>query len=207
MTHTAECKQGTHITKDSASLDSTRLPTYNKNIEAIEAYRGKLLSFACHLTQGNKDTAEDITQETLLKSIQKIHTLKDENLLENWLQHTLYYTFVTHTRKPHIKKTISMNKEGIDFPDQTDYQEEILSSLDKNLIDYFSDRRIAKTDQDLLDAFYLKEQTTKQITQSLGLPFTTTKSRVDRAQRRLKKLIKEDRMIQQMEENKLFSQR
>lgn len=200
--------KGTHaplIPDDSTLLDSTRLPMFDKNAEVILSYRKQLLSYALYCTAGNKDLAEDLTQETLLKGIQAVDTLKDEKLMGYWLRCSLLNRFNSHNRRNRLITSISMDRENIDVRDKTDYQERILSSCNKQIIDYFSDTRINKGYRELLKDYYLEEMTVKQIAESRGLPFTTVKTRVMRARRQLISLIEKDRMTRQKKEQKLFS--
>jgi RNA polymerase sigma-70 factor (ECF subfamily) len=178
---------------------------FDKNAEVILSYRKQLLSYALYCTAGNKDLAEDLTQETLLKGIQAVDTLKDEKLMGYWLRCSLYNRFISETRKTSVKKSISIDGEGIEVRDRTDYQERILSSCDKRIIDYFSDTRINEGYRELLKDYYLKDMTVKQIAESRGLESPPVNTRVMRARRQLISLIEKDRMTRQEEEQRLFS--
>jgi len=207
MMNLTEAKQSPQVTSDSASLDSIRLPAFDKNIEVIEAYRERLAARALRLTKGNKDLAEDLTQETLLKCMKKIDTPKGEEIILYWLYRCLSNNFISHTRSHNTKKSIATDLTQLDLKDKTDYQEKLLSSLDKQILDYFNDSRINERDQRLLIAYYLEDKTTREIATSLKLPYTAVKTRMARAKNKLKLLIQRDKEIRAEEEQKLFRQR
>lgn len=206
MLHLAEGKQTHNTSRDCSSFKSTRLPALDKKIEDIQSYRKELFSRALYYTAGNKDLAEDLTQESLLSGIQNIHMLQDEKLIRGWLQRILYNRFISQTRSPHIRKSISMDEEGIDARDKTDYQEKLLSSFDKQIIDYFSDTRINEGYRELLKDYYLEEMSIRQIAELRERSHATIHSKLTRAQRKLRSLIESDRMTRRKEEEKLFSE-
>jgi RNA polymerase sigma-70 factor, ECF subfamily len=49
-----------------------------------EAYRHRLFAFLCRLTR-NRDAAEDLLEETWLRLVGRIDTLRDETRLSSWL--------------------------------------------------------------------------------------------------------------------------
>jgi len=49
-----------------------------------EAYRHRLFAFLCRLTR-NRDAAEDLLEETWLRLVSRIDTLRDETRLASWL--------------------------------------------------------------------------------------------------------------------------
>jgi len=139
--------------------------------------------------------------------MKKIDTPKGEEIILYCLYRCLSNNFISHTRSHNTKKSIATDLTQLDLKDKTDYQEKLLSSLDKQILDYFNDSRINERDQRLLIAYYLEDKTTREIATSLKLPYPAVRTRMARAKNKLKLLIQSDKEIRAEEEQKLFRQR
>jgi RNA polymerase sigma-70 factor (ECF subfamily) len=62
-----------------------------------EAYRHRLFAFLCRLTR-NRDVAEDLLEETWVRLVSRIDTLRDETRLGGWLFAVARNLFLSHQR-------------------------------------------------------------------------------------------------------------
>ena len=62
-----------------------------------EAYRHRLFGFLCRLTR-NRDTAEDLLEETWVRAVRRLDTLRDETRLGAWLFAVARHQFLSYRR-------------------------------------------------------------------------------------------------------------
>lgn len=146
----------------------------NENIDA--AYR-----FAFTYAK-NKEDAEDILNESVVKALRSLHTLKDPAKIKSW-----FYTIIARTALNHIKnrqKIVYLEDDAMEHlePLTDDYShisfEELMESLDPKY-------------RQILVLRFLEDMTISEVAQILELNENTVKSRLYRALERLKLEIQE----------------
>ncbi|MBM6830036.1 RNA polymerase sigma factor [Anaerotignum lactatifermentans] len=146
----------------------------NENVDA--AYR-----FAYTYVK-NKEDAEDILNESVVKALRSINSLKDTGKMKSW-----FYTIIARTALSHIKdrqKIIYLEDGAMEHlePLTDDYShisfEEMMDHLDPK-------------HRPILVLRFLEDMTISEVAQILELNENTVKSRLYRALERLKLEIQE----------------
>lgn len=154
-------------------------------IKRVQKHRNRLYRLAfswCH----DAMLADDITQETLAKAIQKLHQLKDESLLDAWL-----FAILSNQWREHLRK--SRPCEDIDELVFADYQtpeywhnrEQLVDGVRKAIADLPLGQRQVITLIDIESMSYLN------VAEILNVPVGTVMSRLSRARKALQIKIKQ----------------
>lgn len=146
----------------------------NENIDA--AYR-----FAFTYVK-KKEDAEDILNESVVKALRSLHTLKDTTKMKSW-----FYTIIARTALNHLKsqqKIVYMEDEAIEHmePITDDYSDINFWELMEHLEPKY------KT---ILVLRFFEDMTISEVAQILELNENTAKSRLYRALEKLKLEIQE----------------
>jgi RNA polymerase sigma-70 factor (ECF subfamily) len=75
--------------------------------ELIDVIQSRLFKF-CLLLSRNKEVAEDLCQEVLLKCLQSIQSLKDSKTFTGWMYQIARNLFIDLKRRPGSKDTLSL---------------------------------------------------------------------------------------------------
>lgn len=138
----------------------------------------------------NKQDALDIVQESWVKILQKIDSLKDREKLFQWAK-----AIVSNTANTHIKKnaalrasqTITEEVATIDIPIDAKIEERILVEAILECIEQLDDltRR-------MFVYKYYYEWKDRQIAERLSLPEGTVKARLSRGKSRVRKIMEDN---------------
>ena len=71
----------------------------------IEAVQDRLYRFCCYLTQ-NSQLAQDLSQDALIKVLEKINTLKNPLVFQSWLFRIVKNMYLDN-KKSHQNKNVS----------------------------------------------------------------------------------------------------
>ena len=164
----------------------------------VEKYQDRIFNYSYQLV-GNKQDAEDITQETFIKGYAHLRGFKIEYKLLSWL-----YTIATNITKNRIKrnKIVCYN---LDVPNVTDTGEMIRdvpdtrsdtpeSSVDKSVTAQLVSEMLGSLPDQYRPPFLLKHKeqlSYEEIAGILKLPVSTVKIRVYRAREWLLKKYKD----------------
>ena len=126
----------------------------------------------------NPADAQDIFQDVSLALLTKNAPLFDDAHIKNWLIRVTVNKCISFKRTPWQKRTDSLNvyKEEASVPDN--YVFELLYS-------------IPPKDRNIIYLYYYEEYTVPEIAQILGENRNTVNSRLQRARKRLKQILKE----------------
>ena len=128
----------------------------------------------------DKSTAEDILQEVFLKIHSRIRTLKDEDKIESWVYQITRYAIIDYYRTR--KKTSEIDEQKLAFEEEfkDDTHQKFLIGMREIIEDLpppYS-QTIMLTEYEGL--------TQKDLSKKLGISYSGTKSRVQRARQMLK---------------------
>jgi RNA polymerase sigma-70 factor (ECF subfamily) len=155
-----------------------------------------LFNFGMRMT-GNREAAEDLVQETYLKVHRFSHTFKDGSNLKAWLFKILRNTFINTFRKK-IKEPKSVNYDEVEdfylfnkIKNESKEDGSKLSENNENVYEFFEDE-VKNAVNNLPLAFRevvlysdIEELSYGEISEIVGCPIGTVKSRLFRARKLL----------------------
>ena len=152
----------------------------DKFIEQIEKYKKQMYVVAYSILKNPTD-AEDVVQEALLTSYERLHTLQDEEKFKPWLMRIL-----VNQAKMYIRKNSRIvyigNEEEIDqVTPKNNYEEiwDVVLSLNSKL-------------SLVVILYYSQGYSVKEISKIAGIPAGTVKSRLSKARELLRKELGEN---------------
>lgn len=142
-----------------------------------------LLMFVLRLTGGDRQRAEDIVQETLMRAWRNAHKLgaQGQTSIRPWLVTVARRIVIDNHRSENARPTEMYDQEldGFSVPDATDH---VLRSM--TVTDAL--RGLSYAHREILMETFFRGRTVPQAAEALGLPLGTAKSRVYYALRALR---------------------
>ena len=141
---------------------------------------------------GDFQTAEDITQETFLQVHQKLATLNDPAKFSGWLYAIANRLCIAWYRKNRLQ-TEALQEIYISEIETEAYSRYIATEHAKITADAQHDlvkrllTKLKESDREVITLHYFEEMTSVEISELLGVPENTIKSRLYRARQQLKK--------------------
>lgn len=159
---------------------------------ALLSMQGNLLSFALKLTL-NRDEANDLVQDTTLKALHNQDKFVDNANFKGWMLTIMRNIFINNYRKSARENTIVDTSEdlyqinvsqdsGLETPDGAFAMSEITSVIEKFPDDF-------RKPFSMHVAGYKYEE----ISEKLGMPLGTVKSRIFFTRKRLREILKDYR--------------
>ena len=159
----------------------------------IRRWRPKLLAYANSQLR-DKESANDVTQDTLLYVSQSLGSLRDPVAFPNWVYKILHRRCVDAIRRKHTRRKyeVSMNLNDADT-------EHLLSVSESDEAEkMLRDRSLAMAVHNLepslsqvIRLFYLEDFNVKEMEEILCVPEGTVKSRLFTARKHLKSILEE----------------
>lgn len=140
----------------------------------------RLLRFAYRMTQ-NEDEARDVMQEAAMTIARSIHRLENPRSFGPWA-----YTIVRRRAHDHIDSAIRqrhIKAELVEAPSSN-----LMEDLDRTLALKQALDRLPSIDRTMLTLFYLDEMTGPELSEAMGIPIGTLKSRLFAARSKLKSI-------------------
>ncbi len=147
---------------------------------------------------GNRENAEDITQETFLKAWKHIRTFAEGKSFKTWLFAIARNASIDYFRK---KKTLSFGDFGVDAEEDFEHSLADTDPLPDALFDAGITaetverglRQLSKEHAEVLTLHYREELSLKEIADLLGVSVNTVKSRDRRAKDALRAILAPNR--------------
>jgi RNA polymerase sigma-70 factor (ECF subfamily) len=137
----------------------------------------------------NPATAEDLTQEVMMKVYNSIHKFKEQSQLSSWVFRIAYNHAVSHMRSHKDTEQIEAYETKIEDHSggHLDYleREEVSNYIKKKLMELPEDYRIALT------LYHFKEMPYQEIAYTMGINIGTVKTYIHRGRNELKVLLEE----------------
>ena len=170
--------------------------------ELVEKYQKQVHALVWRKI-GDFHIAEEITQDTFLKAYQKLGTLKKPQRFASWLYVIATNRCSTWLRKKHLRRQLL---EGMDVaqPEKVTYSEHVVVENEQITIETQRDvvkkllAKLGESERTVMTLHYFGEMSCAEIGAFLGVSANTVKSRLHRAQQRLKK---EEPMIREALDN------
>ena len=171
--------------------------TRDLEISALE-YMDALFNFAMRMS-GNREDAEDLVQDTYLKMHRFLHTFEEGSNLKAWLFKILRNTFINKYRKKMREpQEINDNNEDFSLYDRIAADKDEYDPLNKSSfnIEEFLEDDVKCALESLPLAFReivcysdLEGLSYEEISEVIGCPIGTVKSRLFRSRRLLQKFL------------------
>jgi RNA polymerase sigma-70 factor, ECF subfamily len=149
-----------------------------------EEHAGPLLMFVLRLTGGDRQRAEDIVQETLLRAWRNAHRLgaQGQQSLRPWLVTVARRIAIDDHRSVSARPPETYDRELESFPSTADDTDRVLQLM--TVTDAL--RALSQSHREILVETYFRGRTVPEAAEALGLPLGTAKSRVYYALRALR---------------------
>ncbi len=147
-----------------------------------EEFHGKLFGFINKRVK-DKDTANDILQDVFVKIHLKLDTLTDEEKITSWVYQITRHSILDHFKKQKIQ--IDLPENLADNQGEKTFNDEVGNCLKTMIEDLPSDSKEAIIQTEL------GELSQKEYSEKLGISYSGTKSRVQRARQQLHQLFTE----------------
>jgi len=152
----------------------------------VDRYKGKLLNLIFRML-GNREESEDILQETFLRVYRERESYDFTYQFSTWI-----YTIALNLTRNELKKRKRFSFLGIDlFSNRREFAVEAVGN--PNGISLFLEKAVASLPKRYKTAFLLRDMNQlsyERISETLGIPMGTVKSRVNRARGILRKKLK-----------------
>jgi RNA polymerase sigma-70 factor (ECF subfamily) len=161
--------------------------------ELVRRYEGKIFRLAQHITQ-NREDAEDVLQETFLKSYEHLDQFKGDSKFYTWIVRIAVNQALMKLRRRKTDKSVSLD-EQIDTGEDTVVRE--IAAWGENPEERFSREELGDvldTAIQSLEPLYrsvfvlrdIEELSTEETADALGLSVPAVKSRLLRARLQLR---------------------
>ena len=175
---------------DVTLIQQTLSGNQNAFTTLVRKYQKQIHAFAWRKL-GDFHLAEEITQDTFLQVYQKLWTLRDPNCFAAWL-----YAIVKNCCSECFRKT-QLQIESLDAMPETEVERVFYTQyLEKQREDFATENRhevvkhllkkLPENEHTVITLHYLGGMRCEEISEFLGVPLNTIKSRLHRARKRLK---------------------
>ena len=149
----------------------------------VSKYQSKLLTIILKIV-GNREDAEDITQEAFIKVFQSLEQFKGDAEFSTWLYRVAYNTTISELRKRKFTFLSIDDNCWADHEPACENADEIdveqgLACLDAAL------KRLSPDDAFLITLYYLEEQSIDEISKISNLSVSNVKVRLHRIRKKL----------------------
>jgi RNA polymerase sigma factor (sigma-70 family) len=153
--------------------------------QLIDKYKDNAYNLAISIVK-DKESAKDITQDSLLKVLENINRFRNESKFSTWLYRIVYNESLQHILK--IKKANLTDIESVKIEI---YSDDIPSAENKYLkVDlYQAIERLETNERHTILLFYLGEKSVKEINAITGLSKPNIKVILHRARKKLYKYL------------------
>ncbi len=138
---------------------------------------------------GNSATAEDLTQEIMMKVYNNIHKFKEKSQLSSWVYRIAYNHALSYLRRHRSTESIEDYETRIkdNSSGHLDYlqREELSDYIKEKLMELPKDYRVALT------LYHFEELAYKEIAYTMGINISTVKTYIHRGRNELKVLLGE----------------
>ena len=152
-----------------------------------QAYRAPLMSFVLRLTSGDRQHAEDIVQETMVRAWREAGRLDLSGpSLMPWLSAVARRIVIDEHRRKRARPVESGEETAPDLPVDDGSADTVLRVAVADAL-----RQLTSSHRQVINETILRDQTATQAALTLGIPVGTVKSRVHYALRVLEVVLAE----------------
>ena len=161
----------------------------------VQRYKDPLINFVYHFL-GDRIDAEDVVQETFLRVYRNKHLYRNIAKFSTWIYTIASNLAKTELRRRRRRRLLSLSQMGYDDKDYEPVDEFMQSP--EGIVDSGMQEKIIRKEIDDLPVKFkevvllrdVQEFSYEEISQILGIPIGTVKSRVNRGRLRLQKRLR-----------------
>jgi len=156
----------------------------------VQNYRRQLYSYLLKLS-GDRFSAEDLFQETLIRVWRSIPKYNNKNKFSSWLFSIAHNLAIDSFRKRKVKNIFHANDEANNFIASTNHEKEIEFNETKMMLQ----QAVLTLPEKQKEVFLLRqhgEMTFKEIAKTTDQPLNTVLSHMNYAVKKLKKVLREE---------------
>ncbi len=161
--------------------------------EVFQQYYDRIYKTSYFITR-DPYVAQDVVQETFVKAIKNVHTLKDANKIGSWLNTIAARTAIDFLKKESRWVVEELHDGFINYENTSP-----ISSVEKEVSNRFTKKMVENEIDNLEPIFrmvmilkYVAELTDEEIATTLDISLGTVKSRLFRAKSKLKKSLENE---------------
>jgi RNA polymerase sigma factor (sigma-70 family) len=152
-----------------------------------QQYHEPLMRFVMRLTAGNREQAEDVVQETMVRAWREARRLDlSEPSLMPWLTTVARRIVIDDHRRTQVRPIATADAGLADLPAADD-----TAAADRRMVVAEALRALSPLHREVLNETILRDRTVNQAAEVLGIPVGTVKSRVYYAIRALRVVLDE----------------
>lgn len=163
--------------------------------QIVHRYKDPLINFVYHFL-GDRIDAEDVVQETFLRVYRNKHLYRSIAKFSTWIYTIASNLAKTELRRRRRRRLLSLSQMGFDEKDYEIVDEDMRTP--EGIVDGKMHEKIIQKEIDALPVKFkevvvlrdVQEFSYEEISQILGIPIGTVKSRVNRGRLRLQKKLK-----------------
>ena len=158
----------------------------------IVSHSNFLYQLAMKLTR-NSDDSNDLLQETFLKAIKNKEKYQDGTNIKGWLYTIMKNTFINNYRKKKYQNTFVDETDNKFFINQNEVDKEV--KTDRIVDTEYMMRQIESVEKTYVDTFmmYYNGYKYEEISEIMGIPLGTVKSRIFLARKKMMEKLKDYR--------------
>lgn len=153
--------------------------------ELVKRYH-KIFCEKAYWVTKDREAAKDTAQESWITIINKLHTLENADSFKSWA-FRIVYTKAIDKVKDRYKENERLKAIGL-FQKGSQTIEDERSHIQKSLLKAI--QHLPKEKQHIIRLFYAEEYSVLEISDFLNIPIGTVKSRLFKARKKLKSIIK-----------------
>lgn len=154
--------------------------------QLVHDWERKLFFYARRLVANDED-AWQILQEVWLQVLRGIRSLRDPGRLPVWLYAVTRNTVMNHHREEYARERSLDETESVESPRESDFE-----AFDDAELVYHGLARISRVDREVLTLFFLQDLSIDEVSEVLGIPSGTVKSRLFKAKKSLREILKSE---------------
>ena len=174
------------------SFNAFRSGPHNQFEQLVEPHLERLYKYAYRLT-GQRDEAEDLVQDLLVKLYPRLEEMKQIDKLGPWMARILYRMYIDNIRRQQRSPIDLMDDEQAVYDSHASSQARPLESVDNDLTHDIINVALQKLNDEhrvLILLHDVEGYNLQEIHEITGVPVGTIKSRLSRARTKLREMIR-----------------
>jgi RNA polymerase sigma-70 factor (ECF subfamily) len=157
----------------------------------VNRYKAPAYSIALKILK-NPGDAEEVVQEAFVRAFHSIKQFREESKFSTWLYRIVYNTSISQIRK---NRTSAVSLEDVaennpDFIELDDALKQVSTRQVSGIIQKALDS-LNETDFTILTLYYYEDKSLKEIARVLGIKYSNTKVKIQRARAKLHDALKQ----------------